>query len=159
MNTILGCSSRMRSHTDIDLVFQSFQGRQKKFNWLITDFECYPSEALGSCETKPLWFTGEQLTEIVSKQRIQFVWAVLSGFDPNTTINPNSLEVEPRAEGHPTVWTERPTIQHPNAKVEIICCDSTFTILLSQDNDLSLRFRNFFPEATDLDEYNAASGE
>lgn len=29
------------------------------------------------------WFTGEELTELVNNERIQWIWAVLSGFDKN----------------------------------------------------------------------------
>lgn len=154
MNTILRNSTRMGFHTDIHLIFQAFQGRQNEFNWLITNLECYPEEAFQSLENEPLWLSGKQLTEITGKQRIQFVWAVLSGFNSDIKIDLNNLEVQPLAEGHPSLWTAHPTIQHPNATVEIVCVDSSFTFLLSKDNDLSQRFRIFFPEAEDLNKYN-----
>ena len=49
-------------------------------------------------------------------------------------------------------------IQHPLAEVEIVCFDNTSTLLLSRDDDLSRRFRSFFPEAEDLDDYNRGRG-
>ncbi len=159
MNTILDTSDQMRSHTDLALVFQALEGRQKEFNWLLTNVECniYPLELPYDPENKPRWFTGEALSALVEKHRIQFIWAIVSGFHSEIVIDINSLEVEPIAEGHPTLWTEHPTIQHPKATVEIVCCDSSYTILLSKDEDLSQRFRRFFPEAKDLDVENSCN--
>ena len=144
----------MRFHTDVALIFRALQGRQKEFNWLIADVECniYPPEFPDDLENKPSWFTGEQITEIVEKQDIQFIWAVLLGFRPEVKIDISNLEVVPCAKEHPTLWQEHPVIQHPQATVEIVCYDSSYTILLSKDNDLSQKFRSFFPEAKDLDE-------
>lgn len=152
MNTILHTSDQMPFHTDLAVVFRALQGRQKEFNWLCTDVECYIDlpEFPYDPENKPRWFTGEELTKLVEEHRIQFIWAVLSGFHPEITIDLKNLEVEPCAERHPTLWGEHPTIQHPKATVEIVCYDSSSTILLSKDDDLSRRFRRFFPEAEDL---------
>jgi hypothetical protein len=47
------------------------------------------------------------------------------------------------------------SVQHPRAVLEIISWDSTATRLLSRRDELSQRFRAFFPHAVDLDEYNA----
>jgi hypothetical protein len=157
MNTILDTSDQMLFHTDLALVFRALQGRQKEFNWLLTNVECnlYTPELPFEPEDKPRWFTGEELTALVEKHRIQFIWAVLSGFRPEITIDIKNLEVEPRAEGHPTLWSEHPTVEHPKATVELVCCDSSYTILLSKDKDLSQRFRSFFPDAKDLDAENS----
>lgn len=156
MNTILDTSDQMLFHTDLALVFRALQGRQKEFNWLLTNVECnlYTPELPFDPEDKPRWFTGEELTALVEKHRIQFIWAVLSGFRPEIAIDIKNLEVEPCAEGHPTLWSEHPTVQHPKATVEIVCCDSSYTILLSKDDDLSQRFRSFFSDAKDLDAEN-----
>jgi hypothetical protein len=118
----------------------------------LTNVECsiYPPGLPYDSEDKPRWFTGEELTALVEKHRIQFIWAILSGFRPEIVIDINNLEVEPIAEGHPTLWNEHPTVQHPKATVEIVCCDSSFTILLSKDDDLSSGFEDFFPKRKTL---------
>ena len=53
-----------------------------EYNWLITDIDGgskkiwkYGNKGQGFC-----WLTGEQLSEIVRAQDIQWIWAVLSGF-------------------------------------------------------------------------------
>lgn len=61
----------------------------------------------------------------------------------------------PYADGNPDFWNGCPKIQHPRALVEIVCWDATCTLLLSKDDDLTYRFRTFFTDARDLDDYNA----
>jgi hypothetical protein len=105
-----------------------------------------------------IWVSGKRLTEIIGGFNLQFIWGVLSGFEPHVDIDPNSLEAHPFADGNPEFWRTGVGIQHPRASVEIICWDSSCILLLSKDADLSRRFRQFFPEARDLDTYNQSRG-
>jgi hypothetical protein len=100
------------------------------------------------------WITGSCLNQLVEQNQIQFIWAVLSGFDQDVSLDLTHLEVTPYADGNPMFWAEHPMIQHTLASVEIVCYDSSLTLLLSKDMNLSQRFRAFFPEAVDLNEYN-----
>jgi hypothetical protein len=167
MNTILEGPCRMPFFTDLGLIFEAFGGRQNEYNWLLTDIECVVldegempsdlelpsgSETLGFPDA--VWLSGKRLAEIIDGRRIQFVWCVLSGFEPDIEIDPSNLEVHPFAEGNPGFWQPSVSIQHPRASVEIVCSDSTLSLLLSNDDDLTRRFREFFPEAVDLDVYN-----
>ena len=153
MNTLLKGPSLMQYYTDLRLVFQSFADRQQEFNWLITDLDCsvFPADL---DPHQPHWLSGQELTRLVAQQEVQFIWAVFSGFQPNVSIDLNHLELEPYADGNSTLWQPGVTIQHPRAVVELICWDSSATLLLSRDDDLTQRFRAFFPEAIDLDVYN-----
>lgn len=151
----------MPYHTDMALVFQSLGGRQKEFNWLITNFEGHalddnwgtrlPDVAFGE---EPKIVSGSVLTEIFEQIEIQFIWGNLSGFAPDVALDLAELEVEPWADGNRMFWSANVAPQHPRATVEIVCFDSSLTLLLSKDNDLSQRFRAFFPEAVDLDQDN-----
>ena len=164
MNTILQGPCRIPFFTDIRLVLEAFAGRQNEFNWLITDLEYanldgaeMPPEFILRTGFEPLqfrgpiWLSGKRLSEAIEGRRIQFVWAVLSGFHPNVEIDPTNLEVHPFADGNPGFWKPIVAIQHPRAMVEIVCWDNTLTLLLSKDDDLTRRFREFFPESLDLD--------
>ena len=82
---------------------------------------------------------------------------MLSGFRPGVELDLGRLEASPYAE-NTALWEPGVRIQHPLAEVEIVCFDNTSTLLLSRDEDLSRRFRSFFPEAVDLDEYNRGRG-
>jgi hypothetical protein len=158
---LLEHSNRMDFFTNLRLVFKAFNNRQVEFNWLITDLECnfYPPEFQPSSSGPPvLLLSGDELTRIVERYEIQFVWAVLSGFPPHVLLDLSNLEVEPYADGNGAIWSTDAKIQHPLAEVEIICWDSSALLLRSRDIDLIKRFQVFFPEAVDLDRYNAERG-
>jgi hypothetical protein len=126
-NLIIEKSEQMPFHTDMGLVFESFEGKQNEYNWLISNIELneYPEELF---ERDPLWISGEELTKKLNQFKIQFIWAVFSGFDKNTNLDISNLEVKPYADGNPGFWVENPKIQHPLAKVEIVCFDSSLTL-------------------------------
>ena len=153
MNTLLEGPSRMECYTNLRLVFQAFAGRQQECNWLITDLDCTVFPA-GLHPKQPSWLSGQELTNLVEQHDIQFIWGVLSGFPTDVILDLNHLELEPYADGNSALWQPGIAIQHPLAVVELICWDSSATLLLSQDDDLTQRFRTFFPEATDLNLYN-----
>ncbi len=157
MNTLLESSRRMPFHTDLRRVFEAFGGREREFNWLLTDMELnfYPPglEYISIDETGR-WLAGSELSDIVTAHEIQFIWCVLSGFRPEVAIDPTVLDVYPFADCNRSLWAPGVRIQHPLADVEIVCWDAGATLLLSSDDDLTRRFRSFFPEAVDLDEYN-----
>jgi hypothetical protein len=149
MNTLLEASSRMSYPTDLRLVFEAFGGRQREFNWLLTDLELnrYPPDLtyrrdVRSSDTR--WLSGTELSEIVDEYEIQFIWGVLSGFRLGVAIDMTTLGTYPYADGNTGLWEPKVSIQHPLAEVEIVCWDATATMLLSRDDDLTQRFRRFF---------------
>jgi hypothetical protein len=150
VNTYLGPTPRMPSRTDLRVVFQALGGRQREFDWWITNLECnwYPP---GFPLEKTKFLNGDELTRVVEAHDVQFVWAVLSGFAKGSKVDTHCAP--PRADA------EEEVIQHPQAVVEIRCFDSSSTLLLSRDDDLTARFRAFFPEAFDLGEYHGRARE
>jgi len=155
--TLLEGPTRMLFFTDLRAVFKSFGGRQVEFNWLLTNLECnfYPPEFQSYLQSAhPIWLPGEKLARLVEQYDIQFIWAVLSGFAPHIIADLNHLEVVPYADGNKALWTSNARIQHPLAKVELVCWDASAALLRSRDEDLTTRFRTFFPEAIDLEVYN-----
>jgi hypothetical protein len=154
MNTLLKGPSRMEFYTDLRLVFQAFGGRQREFNWLITDLECNTYPPGLHWDNRPLWFSGQALTALVSSFNVQFIWGVLSGFPPHISLDIQQLSVEPYADGNRELWSPNTTIQHPYATIELVCWDSSATLLRCHDDDLTQEFRAFFPEAVDLKQYN-----
>ncbi|MDA2424076.1 hypothetical protein PDN55_29220, partial [Bacillus cereus] len=57
--------------------------------------------------------------------------------------------------GNEGLWVPSPNIQHPQAKLEIVCWDSSLMLLLSNDINIDDKFRNYFKEARDLNAYNS----
>ncbi|MGL4550605.1 MAG: hypothetical protein ACRC33_05415 [Gemmataceae bacterium] len=161
METLLEGRCGVPYFTDLRLVFRAIGDRQREFDWLVTDLDYgrlgvhdhRPPPFIGR---GPHWLTGAQLTRQVAEYDLQFAWAVLSGFPPGTPLDLDRLAVDPYADGNPGFWEEQPRIQHPLAEVEIVCWDSTATLLLCRDRSLGESFRRHFPEAVDLAEYNEA---
>lgn len=157
MHTLIEGDGRMKYHTDLRLLFEALGDCQRSLNWLITELElnCYPPELeyLG-CRDGPRWVSEAELTEIVRSHDLQFVWAVLSGFRPGVVISLADLSPYPFADGNPDLWRPGVGIQHPLAEIEIVCFDSSSTLVLARDPEVAARLRHFFPEAQDLETHN-----
>ncbi|MCY8953087.1 hypothetical protein MOE39_04350 [Bacillus cereus] len=153
MNFILHGSK----HTVLASVFDSFQGREKEYNWLITDMEivAYQEEKLIRDYPKMshpiVWIAGEDLSNLVKKYNPQFIWGVLSAFDKSINIDINNLLVEPYANRNEELWVPSPNIQHPQATLEIVCWDSYVTLFLSKDEDIDDKFQDYFKSVKKLD--------
>jgi hypothetical protein len=161
VQTLLEGRCEMSYFTDMRLVFRAIDDRQREFDWLLTNLECNwlgvrdgRPEPLSS--SGPYWLTGDELSHLVAEYEMQFIWAVLSGFPPGTSLNIDQLTVEPYADGNPEFWGSEPRIQHPLATVEIVAWDSTSTLLLCHDQSIGESFRQYFPEAVDLLDHNKA---
>jgi hypothetical protein len=157
-STILEGPCRMPFYTDLQSVFRAFGGREKEFDWLVTDLDCdsFPPEFQPMNSSWVL--SGRTLSDVVMRQTtpIQFNWGVFSGFRGGAKVDLARLEVQPYADGNPTFWSGRPGIQYPGAAAEIVCWDGRATLLLTTDADLTRKFRAYFPEARDLEERNLA---
>lgn len=155
MNIIIKDSLQMPIHTDIKLIFDALDGRQREFNWLITEHECYSWPSNEDIFNKEIVFlSGDELTNMVTHNNIQFVWGILSAFDKSINIDINNLSVIPTFDGEWKYGGENVHTQHPLATAEIICVDSSYTIFLSKDEDLSNRFLRHYSDAQDLHQWN-----
>jgi hypothetical protein len=156
MNLVIEDSPQMPYHTNIKLIFDALEGRQNEFNWLITAHECYswPSEP-DIFDAGIVLLSGDELTDIVTKNKIQFVWGILSAFDKSINIDVNNLLIVPSFDGEWRYGGEDVHPQHPLAVAEIVCVDSSYTIFLSKDEDLSNRFLRHFSDAQDLHQWNS----
>jgi hypothetical protein len=162
-NLVLGPSLRMPYHTDVQVVFRSLGGAQFDYEWIVTDFECI---ALGHSSlpgdlryldnetrlaNRAVRFSGMQLQRIVDDHQIQFINGVLSGFRPDNVPEVSTLAPYPIADGLATLWSADATVQHPDAEVEIVCTDASFTSLRTRRRELGERFASYFPGTIDLD--------
>lgn len=118
-------------YTYMSKVFSSIENEQLKYNWLITDCECYPEDrSINKIFSKEyIWISGHQLTEIICKEDFQFVWGVFSGFHPNITLEEILKYDLPYANGYKGFWLDNVDIQHKLAEVEIVAWDSSLTLL------------------------------
>jgi hypothetical protein len=144
-------------YTHMYKVFKAIENEQLKYNWLITDCECYPeNKSIYEMFSKEyIWISGKQLTEIINKYDFQFIWGVFSGFPLEVPLEEILRYDLPFADGYEGFWVENVGIQHPLAEVEIVAWDSTSTLLISKDDNLVRKFRSYFPLSEDLSALNA----
>ena len=146
-----------RFYTYLPKVFDSIDNVQLEYNWLITACECnvqnkVEDEALkqGYC-----WISGKELTEIVQEKHIQWIWAVLSGFRKDISLDEVLAYPFPDADGYPEFWKNPISMQHPLATIEIVPWDSSLTLLFSKDKEIVEKFRAAYPYSEDLTVHNA----
>ena len=144
-------------YTHMSNVFNAIENEQLKYNWLITNCECYPQDrSIAELFSKEyLWISGKQLTEIICKENFQFIWGVFSGFSSEVTLEDVLRYDLPFADGYEGFWKDNVGIQHPLAQVELVAWDSSLTLLISKDDSLIQKFRSNFPLSEDLSELNA----
>lgn len=145
-----------RYYTQMGRVFDAINNKQMEYNWLITDIaDGAPSKIWERYnDDNYCWITGKELSEIVREQDVQWVWAVLSGFEKNISLEEILLYPHPGADGYGGFWRNPVSMQHPLATVEIVPWDSSLTLCMSKNEDLVKDFLNFFPFSEDLSKYN-----
>ncbi|MDX8367746.1 hypothetical protein [Cytobacillus sp. IB215665] len=156
MNTII------EDFLELKEILNSFNGLEKKYNWLLTDLDwAYPESYLdyfmgyrNNGHNNIYLITGENLKKLANMNGVYFIWGVFSAIPKNEIVDLDKIKVEPYADGNPGFWMGNPAIQHPKASVELVLWDSTLVVLLSKDDGLSSNFRNTFNGWNDLNLYN-----
>lgn len=147
-----------RCYTYISRIFSAFEDVLLRHNWLITDWETNPCirEFDEACtDGNYLWFTGSELADILHKyDSFQWIWGVLSAFEPDVTFEEVLKYPLPYADGNVMLWKNPPSLQHPLSLTEIVPFDSSLVLVVSKDSDVIRRFRERFPLSEDLAEYN-----
>lgn len=158
MNTIL------KHFLSLKEILNSFNGLEKDYNWLLTDlewsenhleyFQDYRIFDDNDDRLNNFWITGENLTKLANQEDVYFIWGVFSAFKMNESLDLDSIQVEPYADGNPKFWVDNPEIQHPKAVAELILWDSSLILLLSKDTNITSNFRRTFKDWKDLNIYN-----
>jgi hypothetical protein len=150
-------SPRMRFQTDLREVVLTLDGAHLGYRWFLSNFqanqlgvdqigvEAPPPVELqyGTAgDTHDCWLSGARLDEIANQYDFQLIWGVLSALHPDAIPEGKNLEPRPNAYGHlPTG-----TIQHPDAQIEIIAFDSTFTAITARDTEVEPAFGRYFSQ-------------
>lgn len=142
--------------TNIKNIFDSLGNIQRNYNWLITDYECYPqNEEYKILFSEPyIFIDGIKLSEIVFHENFQWIWGVLSGFKKSISINDILKYPLPVADGNENIWKNPINIQNPLADIEIIAWDSRATVLFSRNDWVVEKFKNSYSMAVDMYRYN-----
>ncbi|EMO24527.1 hypothetical protein LEP1GSC168_3058 [Leptospira santarosai str. HAI134] len=148
MNLILERSKFVTYYTYIDTIFEKIPGF-RNYNYFISDLE------YNHCEDPRLhkddfFITGLELYEIVQKEKIQFLWGVLSAFKSVAKLTPPF----PYADGNPAFWQGSPQSQADGAEFEIVCWDSCRTLFIGVSEEIQQSLKILYPDIKNLDEEN-----
>lgn len=145
-------------YTYLSKIFTAIGETQTEYNWLITDCTCSPrSSDIGTLLSQDFcWLSGDELTSIIRKEDFQWIWGVLSGFEPDISLEDVLKYPLPYADGYEGFWKNPLTMQHPLASVEIVPWDSSLTLIFSKQKETIDQFRTHFPLSEDLTLYNKA---
>jgi hypothetical protein len=140
-------------YTDMKLVFNAINNVQTKYNWLISSYECnhYPSDKI-KFNNEYVWISGEELTDIVNKNDIQFIWGNFIAFEKGLALNQIIKEGIPKIDD---AFTDKSDlkVQHPLGIIQIVACDSSYVFIISKEEKYVDDFLNFFPLAEDCARY------
>ena len=142
-------------YTYLKKLFDAIGNRQKEFNWLITDCVCYPDNPKTDAMLSKnyCWISGDELTELITKEDFQWIWAVLSAFDKSVMLEEVLKYDLPRAEDYNGFWQRPISMQHPLARIEIVPWDSSMTMIFSDDQSIIDSFRAAYPFSEDFEAY------
>ena len=143
-------------YTHMRTVFQAIENVQKQYNWLITDWECYPKnkEIEQLFEQEYCWLSGEELTDIVVKEDFQWIWGCLCGFQKNISLEEVLMHSLPLSENYNGYYQNPVSLQHPLSSVEIVPCDSSWILIISKDKSIIDSYMKKYPMSEVLSAFN-----
>lgn len=153
MNLIVVKSQYVDYYTYLDPIFTAIPELQK-INWLISDLDYNYCED-SRLHDDPILIDGASLNEIVQNNKIQFIWAVLSGFKKPLKKLPFEL---PYACGNKNFWHGTPKPQAPGAEIEIVCWDSSCTLFINVNKIVADKLKKLYPDIKNLNKENESRG-
>lgn len=137
-------------YTHMDEVFEPLNLNIEDYNWLISHYDIYYIDEI-PWDRDYLWLTGKQLKQVFDKySEYQWIWAVLSGFEKDVTLEKVLSYPLPHPESD-ELWQLPLTCLHPLARHEMVAWDSTLTLVKSDQKEVVDSFREAFPLSEDLE--------
>lgn len=143
-------------YTYMSRVFNAIDNAQLQYNWLITDCVCYPKDK----EIEKLfyqeycWLTGDELSAVIKQEDFQWIWGCLCGFSKDITMEAVLKYPLPSAEDYNGYYQNPVSLQHPLSTLEIVSCDSSWTIVISKNKAIIDSYLKSFPKCEDLSSFN-----
>ena len=145
MNLVLESSERVPFYTDMRSTLTALGVNASAYDWFVSDLET--SVAVPALGVGDVWVTGEELSQVLAGD-VQFIWGVFSAVPKGTRFD---VQVPPGADGNSSLWQPpdvRPQLQE--ACFEIVCWDSSATVLVGVSQEQAARFLATYPEAKPL---------
>lgn len=151
MNWIIRRSKKLKFHTDLRSLIVPIWDDVKSFNWLISDIEFMSSNPVPINYDHDYFILSPEEFNVLARADIQIIWGVISAIPATQLIQIDENNL-PYAEGNDFIWKDG-NIQQQQAVIEIICFDSSYTIIKFKNMDLSTKFKNYFDEAIELEKF------
>jgi hypothetical protein len=155
MNWIIRNTSKLKYHTNLNVLLKPIEEHLKNFKWLVSDLEINTSkmDELPINHDKDWFIINSFDMEQLRQSDTQIIWGVFSAIKTD-----NEIEIEidemclPYADGNGLIW-ENANLQFPNSEIEIIAWDSSYTIIKFTNEEMSKKFSAYFNEAIQLEKY------
>jgi hypothetical protein len=145
MNLILESSERVPFYTDMRSTLTAMGVEASAYDWFVSDVET--NVAVPALGFGDVWVTGEELSLVLARD-VQFIWGVFSAVPRGTRFD---VSVPPAADGNSRYW-QPPEVQPQleGACFEIVCWDSSATVLVGVSPEQAELFVAMYPEAKAL---------
>lgn len=154
MNWIIRNTEKLYCHTNLKNLLNSSWINISEFKWVMSDLDIvnFSKHQLPiDLEDDYSILTPENFEKIVETDS-QIIWGVISAV--KKTEEPIfDMKKPPFVEGNDDVWINE-KFQIENSSCEITAWDSSFTIVKFKDEELSKKFKAYFDEAIELEEFN-----
>ncbi|EJE54149.1 hypothetical protein PMI14_00961 [Acidovorax sp. CF316] len=145
MNIILENSEQVAWYTDVAATLRAMVVDPRDYDWYVSDVETNVSVPL--LDGGDGWVTGDALADLLSTP-IQFIWGVFSAFPCGARVE---VSRAPTADGNRNLWhPPEPSPQLSGACFEVVCWDSSSTILVRVSQEQATEFLRACPDAKSL---------
>ncbi len=105
MNWIIKNISKLKYHTNLNILLEPIKDDIKDLKWLISDLDINTSEIekLPINHEKDWFLISSQDMKTICETDTQIVWGAFSGIDKNLELNIENIEA-PYAEGNAGIW-------------------------------------------------------
>jgi hypothetical protein len=148
MNLILERTQQVQYFTNLQLVIEALGINCSDYDWYVSDVETNVNCSALENANSGIWLTGNDLGDILEKNRIQFIWGVFSAVPKGYRVN---VSAHPYADGNPNYWNNsNPKPQLTGAEFEIASWDSSATILIGISDSQAKSFCSRFSDTKNL---------
>ena len=129
----------------------------KDYIWLISDIEAYPSNKELEKEINEkgyLILSTKELMSILDEEDFQWIWGCLCGFTKDIPLEKVLSHPLPSAQDYNGYYQNPLSLQHPLSSIEIIPCDSSWILVVSENKNLIDNYLAKYPTCEDLSSYN-----
>ena len=147
MNLILEDSPQVPYFTDVAACLAALGVHAQDFDWFVSNIEANGPLPETLRTSHGAWLSGEALALMLTPG-LQVIWGVFSAFP----VGQRPVIAEPPcADGNPDFWNVPDMhVQAPGAGFELVCWDSSATLLIGLSAEQAARFMRTYAEAREL---------